>query len=149
LDNDFTADLRDIVTTIESSDVVVIRFITVGQRLLLDFRATELDGPLVKVVAPVKSVEERYRDLKELRPRFSLPDRIVAMWWPRFTTSLRTEGIWDVVARRVADSGHSQSVRDADRTFRELAALERQTQRDAIRGENFKTLWTAARAPRD
>ena len=66
MDNDFNIDLVDIASTIRTSDVITIRFVAVGQRLLLDFRATEIDGPLVKVVEPVKSVDERYRMLKKL-----------------------------------------------------------------------------------
>ena len=69
MDNDYSVDLGDIVSTIRTHDVLVMRFVAAGERLLLDFRATEIDGPLVKVVQPVKSVEERYRELKQIRPR--------------------------------------------------------------------------------
>jgi hypothetical protein len=59
MDNDFNVDLVEIASTIRSGEVLTMRFIAVGQRLLLDFRATEIDGPMVRVVLPVKSVEER------------------------------------------------------------------------------------------
>src|SRR5215211_5813415 len=57
MDNDFSLDLNDIVSTIRGSDLVAMRFVSVGHRLLLDFRYTEVDGPMVKVVEPVKSIE--------------------------------------------------------------------------------------------
>jgi hypothetical protein len=144
MDNDFNIDLADISSTIRANDVIVMRFIAVGQRLLLDFRATELDGAMVRVVMPVKSVEERYRDLKQLRPRLSPPEKIVAIWWPRFASSLASTGIWGEVMQRVSDSGHVEAVRRAEETLLELVALERQQQRDAIAGEGFKTLWAAS-----
>lgn len=144
MDNDFNIDLVDIASTIRTSDVITIRFVAVGQRLLLDFRATEIDGPLVKVVDPVKSVEERYRMLKKLRPRFGAPPRIVAIWWPRFAASLETTGIWAQVMQRISESGHAESVRQAEETLAELVGLERTQQRDAVTGTGFRTLWSAS-----
>lgn len=144
MDNDYSVDLAEIASTIRTNDVIAIRFVTVGQRLLLDFRTTDIDGPMVRVVDPVKSVEERYRSLKQLRPRFALPDRIVSVWWPKFTTSLADSGVWDEVMRRVSDGGHVEAVRLADEALAELIARERALQRDAISGVGFRTLWSAS-----
>lgn len=143
MDNDFNIDLVDIASTVRTNDVITVRFVAVGQRLLLDFRATEIDGPLIKVVDPVKSVEERYRMLKKLRPRFAAPERIVSIWWPRFAHSLESTGVWAEVMKRVTESGHVDAVRVAEDTLSELLKLERTQQRDAVRGDGFKTLWSA------
>lgn len=148
MDNDFNIDLIDIATTIRTNDVITIRFVAVGHRLLLDFRTTEIDGPMLKVVEPVKSVEERYRHLRKLRPRFAPPERIVAIWWPRFASSLEPTGVWREVMERVSDSGHVDAVRTAEDTLAELMALEREQQKDAVRGEGFRTLWSASRSRR-
>src|SRR5690606_9109305 len=114
-----------------------------GHRLLLDFRSSEVDGPFVRVVQPVRSIDERYRALKQLRPRFALPDRIVAIWWPRFASSLRSTGVWADVMQRVSESGHVDAVRAAEDALDELIRLEAQAQRDAVRGEGFRTMWSA------
>jgi hypothetical protein len=143
MDNDFSVDLVDIASTIKSGEVLTIRFIAVGQRLLLDFRATEIDGPMVRVVMPVKSVEERYRMLKQARPRFAPPEKIEAIWWPRFAKSLASTGIWKTVMERVTESGHVDAVRLAEDALAELVRLEYEQQREAVRGEGFKTLWAA------
>ncbi len=148
MDNDYSVDLSEISNTIAASEVVVLRFVAVGQRLLLDFRVSEIDGPLIKLVAPVTSVEERYRELKKLRPRFDAPSKIVAVWWPRFVASLQTTGVWNEVMLRVSDSGHVDAVRNAEDAMEELMAAERATQRAAVRGEGFRTLWSATPAPR-
>ncbi len=148
MDNDFNIDLVDIATTIRASEVITIRFVAVGQRLLLDFRCTEIDGPVVKVVTPVKSVEERYRSLRHLRPRFPSPEKIEAIWWPRFASSLSTTGVWKAVMERVSDSGHVDAVRHAEEALAEIVRLEREQQRDAVRGVGFKTLWVASPAKR-
>jgi len=144
MDNDFSIDLVDIAQTIRSSEVIAIRFVAVGHRLLLDFRSTEIDGPMVKVVTPVKSIEERYRSLRQLRPRFDAPEKIVAIWWPRFCSSLESTGVWAEVMERVSESGHAESVRMAEAALEELISLERQQHREAIRGEGFRTLWSAS-----
>lgn len=148
LDNDFSIDLRDLASTVRTSDVLVMRFVTAGQRLLIDFRASEIDGPLVRVVAPVQSVEERYRHLARLRPRMPLPEKIVAVSWPRFAASLGSSAVWDEVMRRVSDAGHPECVRMAVLALDELKAHERTHQRSAITGEGFRTLWSAFPAHR-
>ncbi|MCC6382092.1 MAG: hypothetical protein IT304_06250 [Dehalococcoidia bacterium] len=148
MDNDFSIDLSDIATTIRTSDVISVRFVAVGHRLLLDFRTTELDGPMVRVVEPVKSVEERYRSLERLRPRFGAPEKIVSVWWPRFASSLVPTGVWEAVMERVTETGHVDAVRKAGQALDELLALERCQQRAAILGTGFRTLWSASPAPR-
>jgi hypothetical protein len=149
VDNDFNVDLVEITSTVRSHDVVIIRFITLGQRLLLDFRATEIDGPQVKLVEPVKSVQERYRHLRLLRPRFNDPEKIVSVFWPRFARSLEETGVWREVIERVVDSGHSESIREAEAALAEIIRVERGHQRDAVAGSNgFKTLWSASPAKR-
>jgi hypothetical protein len=148
VDNDFSVDVAEIASTIRTADVITMRFVTVGQRLLMDFRMTELDGPMVRMVKPVRSVQERYAHLKLLRPRLAPPEKIVAIWWPRFMPSLASTGVWDEVMQRVSESGYTGSVREAETAFKELVALEEGQKRAAIRGDGFKTLWGAPAAPR-
>jgi hypothetical protein len=148
VDNDYSVDIEDVIGTLQTSDVVVIRFIALGMRLLLDFRATEIDGPLVRLVQPVTSVEERYKDLARMRPRLAPPEKIVAVMWTRFAPSLRTTGVWDVVMRRIADAGHADAARRAEEALAELVAAEAEEQRRAVKGEGFRTVWSASPAPR-
>jgi hypothetical protein len=144
VDNDYSIDLDDIVSTLSGSDVVVMRFVALGQRLLLDFRATELEGPMVRVVAPVKSVQDRYKELKVIRPRFPTPERITAVLWPRFARSLRDSPAWTEVLARISDTGHADSVRAAKDALEQIIALEHRTECEAVRGEGFRTLWSAS-----
>jgi hypothetical protein len=48
----------------------------------------------------------------------------------------------------VRDSGHGDAIERANEALRALIELEREQQRDAITGRGFRTLWTAAAAPR-
>ncbi|MFQ5381811.1 MAG: hypothetical protein ACE5EF_09345 [Dehalococcoidia bacterium] len=143
MDNDFSVDLAEVASTIGSADVVVVRFMTAPKRLLLDFRTSEVDGPYVGVVEPVRSVKERYKDLRRLRPRFELPERIHVIWWPRYVESLRSTGIWDRLQQRIASTGHVPEVAGADKALAELLSLEAGLALDAIKGDGFRTLWSA------
>ncbi len=149
VDNDFNIDLSEIASTIRSHDVVVLRFVTVGQRLLLDFRCSDIDGPAVRLVEPVKSVQERYASLRKIRPRFRDPEKIVMVYWPRFTRSLGETEAWREVNARLVEAGHPESVREAEQALAEVIAAEDAHQREAVRGgEGFKTLWDASPAKR-
>lgn len=142
MDNDFSIDYGDLIQAIEGNDVITMRFVTIGQRLLFDFRSSELDGPLVKLVAPVKSVRERYESLKALRPRFQLPERIVSVSWPRFARTLPETPVWDAVIARVAESNHPEAIMRARAMGQELERMEAREQQRAIRGVGFRTLWS-------
>lgn len=148
MDGNHSVEPSKVVEAIAANDVLTLRFVTVGRRLLLDFRATDIDGPLVRLVDPVKSAKQRFRMLAAIRPRFEAPEKIVSIWWPRFIGSLDDCGIRDAILRRVAEAGHPDAVRAAEEALRALAAEERAHQRDAVAGPGFKTLWSAsARRP--
>ena len=144
MDNDYPLDLDEILQTIRSADVVTVRFVTVSRRLLFDSRHTEIDAPLVKLVAPAATAEERFRSLKRLRPRFRLPDKITAIWWPKYISTLVGCGIWDCLMARLAESGFPRAVEEGAEVLRELLEMERAEVRRAIVGEGYKALWQRA-----
>jgi len=141
MDNEYLLDLNEIIETVRSADVITFRFVIVSQRLLVDGRCTEIDPPLVKLVPPAASVEERFRSLKRLRPRFRLPEKITSIWWPRYIDSLVDCGIWAALVERLADKGFPETVRRCEEVLQELKDLERGEVRSAIRGEGYRPLW--------
>src|SRR5690606_14896408 len=142
MDNDYLLNLDDILRTVETAEVVRIRFGLLDKRLLIDNRYNEFEGPMVKVVNRSGSSEESFRNLKRMRPRFPLPEKMTAIWWPKYVSSLKTTGVWDAIVRRVDESGYHDSVRQCDDIYHELESLERQEVRNAIKGEGFQTIWT-------
>lgn len=141
MDNDYAINLDEIMRTIDQADVLRIRFLLLDKRLLIDNRFNEFEGPLIKVVPRAGSSEESFRNLKRLRPRFSLPDRMTAIWWPKYINTLRTTGVWDSVVRRVAESGYEDSVQQCETVLQELLELERQEVKNAIAGKGYQTIW--------
>ena len=141
MDNDFFLDYDEIIRTVRGGDVITFRFVIINQRLLIDNRSSEIDPPLVKVVPRATSVEERFRSLKQLRPRFRLPDKISAIWWPKYVDSLVEHGVWDAIVQRIVDAGFSQAARECDGVLEELRTLERDEVRNAVAGQGYQALW--------
>ena len=141
MDNDFLLDYEEIIRTIRAADVLTFRFVIVNQRLLVDNRSSEIDPPLVKLVPRAGSVEERFRSLKQLRPRFRLPEKISAIWWPKFIDTMVERGIWDAIVQRIVESGFSEAARQCEDVLQELRTLERQELCNAVLGEGYQPLW--------
>ena len=141
MDNDFFLDYDEIIKTARSAEVVTFRFVVVNQRLLIDNRSSEIDPPLVKLVPRATSIEERFRSLKQLRPRFRLPEKISAIWWPKFVSTMVERGVWDAIVQRIVEAGFAEAAKDCENVLEELREMERQEIRNAIAGEGYQALW--------
>lgn len=141
MDNDYVLNLDDILRTIETADVVRIRFLLLEKRLLIDNRYNEFEGPLIRLVNRSGSSEESFRNLKRMRPRFPLPDKMTAIWWPKYVNTLNTSGVWAAIVARISNTGFTDAIAQCEEVLRELHSLERQEVRNAISGEGFQTIW--------
>jgi hypothetical protein len=142
---DFGIDLDEVRRVIDDAEVLVVRFAVTDRRLLIDARAHDEYGPMIKVVPPAASAQERFRALKVLRPRFRSPERIMTFHWPRRARALAESGIWDYIARRLVALGYADTAGQCDAAYSDLLEEERQVEIAAIRGgEGFQTQWPAA-----
>lgn len=147
MDNDYALDIDQIIRTIESAEVVTFRFMLLEKRLLIDNRTNEIDGPMARLVNRVGSSEERFRSIRRMRPRFGLPDKLTAIWWPKYIRTLEITGVWDAVVRRMEYSGFPNALQDCQAVLKELYEMERKEIRGAIvGGEGFQTVWSAKSA---
>lgn len=141
MDNDYVLNLDDILHTVDTAEVIRIRFQLFDKRLVIDNRTSEVEGPMVKLVNRAGSSEESFRNLKRMRPRFPLPERMTAIFWPKYANTLRNTGVWSAIVRRVEETGFEGSVRQCEEVMQEMLELERQEIRNAISGEGFQTVW--------
>jgi hypothetical protein len=145
--DDYGIDLEEALKAIDLAEVLVVRFAILPKRLLIDFRTSANEGPLVAVVPKAESLEERYKSLKRMRPRFPLPDRIVAFMWPRTDVeTLRRSPLWERMVARLVELGGPDLAEKMEEAYRRLREEERQELVAAIRGgESYHSLWERPR----
>jgi hypothetical protein len=141
MDNDFAIDIDAIFEVVDKADIITVRFLILPQRLFIDARRSETEGPLIKLVPRAASLEERFKSIKQLRPRFRLPEKITAIWWPKHVRELVTCGIWDRIVQRLASSGFAETAEQCQEVLDELVRQEQQEVLNAIAGEGYHCVW--------
>lgn len=140
--DDFGLDIEEVTKVIESADVLVVRFAIVDKRLLIDTRTNEQEGPFIAVVPKAGSIEERFKALKRLRPRFALPEKIMSFMWPRHMETFRNSGLWSRIEQRLVTLGGDDLTQRCSEVFEELIREEKLEVLAAIRGgEGYQSLW--------
>ena len=138
--NDEGFDLEDTLRALREADVVVIGFGWLSERLLIDGRSNETDGPYVRVVEPVRSPQDRIRQLRKLRPGFNDPESFVFFPWAGRVDAFVEAGLFERILDRC---GNDQAAADDARSaLRKLYELDREDIRQAIAGgEKYHTLY--------
>lgn len=145
MSDDYGVDLAEVFEVIDAAEVLIVRFHLIRKRMLVDFRARPGEIPMIKLVPPAESIEERFRSIKQMRPDFPLPDKVMSFHWPRTITVLEESGAWGRIAARLQSLGAPAT--DCEAARRELRDAERREVADAIRGnEHYQTLWERQRA---
>ena len=141
MDTDNPIDLRAVFEVIDSAEVITFRFVTIPHRLLVDTRHNQMEGPLLALVPRAASLEERVKAIRQMRPRFRIPEKISAVWWPKYVHSLKDYGAWDRILRRIGASGYPQSAYRAVDVLRRMELKERAEMYNAITGAGYYSLW--------
>jgi hypothetical protein len=140
-ENGVQIDLEEVGKVVEGCDVFAIGFHMFPERVIIDTRETEDVAPLVQVVEPVTSVEERFHWLGRERPSFGVPERFSFFIWPHSLEFLESCGL----ARRIRDqlraSERPEVARMMDKALAELQRLERRSVQQALAGEGYHALW--------
>lgn len=141
--SDYTGlDIEGIGRVFDEAGVLIVRFHVISQRLLVDTRVSLEDSPLIRLVPPVSSAEERYRYLQELRPSVPLPDQITVLSWPRYIEVMREAGLWQRLEQRLLELGGEGLARRCAEVFEEVRSAERAEVVAAILGgEGYESLW--------
>jgi hypothetical protein len=143
--DDYGVDVEEIAKVIDNADVLVVRFAILDERLLIDARTSADDGPMIAVVPKAGSVEERFKSLKKLRPRFPLPDKITSFMWPRHFNTFDDSGLCSRIESRLTGLGGDAMAQTCREAFDQLRRKERAETVSAIRGgEGYETIWQRA-----
>ena len=139
-----TIDPVEIGRTIDSADVFCMRFPLFRKTLVVDTRSDAVDPPLIRLVATAKSIEDRFRSLRKMRPRFPQPEKIALIQWPSYVESLVRLGVWDRLLQRFARDGNLQALAACKDALQQLRDAERSELISAITGKNYHTIWQRA-----
>jgi hypothetical protein len=111
------------------------------ERMIIDARTSDEVGPMVRVVEPVASVEERFFWLGKERPSFGAPERFTFFVWPHSVRYFDESGLGEMIRNRIYALGFEQVGGDMAHAMHALHRLEQQATFDAIHGRNHHTLW--------
>ncbi len=140
-ENGLQVDLDALRERLENADLIVIGFQAFAERLLLDARSSPTEGPLVAVVAPVSSVQERYAWLGKHRSSFGLPDDFTFATWPHSISLIRDHDVLGPMGARMAAVSNEADLA-MSRALARLEVLERRAVREAVLGgPAWESLW--------
>ena len=140
-------DLDELRKVVETCDVFTMGFRLFPERLIIDTRINDQAGPMIEVVEPVATVEERFFWLGQRRPSFGVPQQFTFFVWPHSVGYLEESGLLQDIRNRVCATDETgDSGRQMAQAVTRLFGLERRATFDAIHGRNYHTLWERASA---
>jgi len=139
-ENGVVIDLGEVKKAVQQADVFAIGFRLFAERLLVDTRHDEKTPPLVQVVEPVDSVEQRFFWLGQNRPTLGTPERFIFFLWPHSIPFLRESSLASAITERIAASGYDGAVPMCEAAFADLAHREATANLAAVRGGTCFTL---------
>ena len=141
LDGGFELDIDAVCENIAEAEIVTLYFPLLRKTLLLDTRSNA-DAPVYIGVLPMASNSaERFESLKRLRPQFRRPDSITMIPWAGGIGLLEDAGVWERILARLGEGGDPMALARARDCLGALHKLERQELGNAIRGEQYETVW--------
>jgi hypothetical protein len=147
-ENGLVIDLDQVRRVVREADVFTIAFRLFPERLIVDTRSDPADDrcrtPMVAIVDPVATVEERFFWLGQHRPALGTPDNFMFLFWPHTVGYLAESGIWARIRGRVVSEGLTGSSETCDEALADLIRRERKANVDAVRGERHHTIWAAS-----
>ena len=141
MDQEFHVDVDEVRRTLDRAEVITLFFPYFRKTLLLDTRHSQADPPLVRVVPMVASGEERLKSVQRMRPRFGRPESLALIAWPRYVSSVKELGVWQLIVERLVTAGGPACEVALERCYRELLREERAEFRRAVTGEGYRALW--------
>lgn len=112
-----------------------------GQSVVIDIRQKEGEPALVRVVPMARSIADRLRTIKRMRPGLPRPQDIIAVPWVGYVDAMKTSGLWGKIVARIEESGYTDALEGAEKAFEELVRMERRELAQLIMGEQYETLW--------
>jgi hypothetical protein len=131
-----------IFNAVDTADVLIVRFPFIASRLLVDARSEPDDPPVIGILPQASGIEERFRTVREARPRLPVPERIISFHWPRRAAFLESSGVWARIVTRITAGGHAKMEERCRAAWEALLREERREEAAALRGgQRYETIW--------
>ena len=146
MDNE-EAFLNQVLAAIAEADVVSIFLPLLRRAIVIDLRHDVGVPPMVKVMPQAGSMEDRIAGIERQRPELGKIRSILGIPWLKSVRNLQEEGVTDRLVRRLIESGMSpdEAERALRRSINALWNIERMAFVSLIKGDGYKTIWTADR----
>lgn len=142
-ENGIGLDMDAVRGILEKADLITIGFTTFPERLLIDPRALPNEGPLVAIVEPVASVQERYLWLGKHRGNFPAPVGFSFFVWPHTVRHLVESDVLAPLRARL-ELVSLEGDTAIENALERLLQREREAIAEAILGaEGWLTVWEA------
>ena len=149
-ENGLLVDLDQVRRVVSDADVFTVAFRLFPERLLIDtrFDASDPEGPsgmpMVAIVDPVATVQERFFWLGQHRPSLGMPDSFQFFFWPHSVGYLDESGVWERIRERLVNMGFTGAADTCEDALRDLISRERAANANAVRGDGYHAVWQAA-----
>ncbi|MEI6044192.1 MAG: hypothetical protein WCS37_07355 [Chloroflexota bacterium] len=137
--------ISQVLSTIEEAEVLTIFFPNLAKALVVDLRYNYEEGPMVKVVNQVNSMEERMHSIEKMRPLLGRVRSIAGIPWTKSVVTLKENEIIDRLQQRLVTTGmqHYTANEACEIAFRNLQEAEYAQWISLIKAESplYKTIW--------
>ena len=140
-ENGVLVDFEELSVVIDGADVIAFAFPHFPERLLVDARSNEKEGPLVQVVDPAGSARQRVNWLYRRRPSLGPPPSLSFLVWPHSISFLVQSTVWDRIRQRVAADMEPEVRAQCDLALKQLQNLDLSASQALLKGEQCLTLW--------
>jgi hypothetical protein len=141
--------ITQVLSTIEEAEVLTIFFPNLAKALVVDLRRNYEEGPMVKVVNQVNSMEERMANIEKMRPGLGRVRSIAGIPWTKSIRTLKENEIIERLENRLVTAGLSayEAASACNEAFSKLKQVEHSQWVDLIKGQSplYKTIWEQAK----
>ncbi len=137
--------ITQVLSTIEEAEVLTIFFPNLAKALVVDVRRSFEEGPMVRVVNQVNSMEERMTNIEKMRPALGRVRSIAGIPWTKSVRTLRDNQIIDRLQDRLVHAGMTsfEAAQACSDAFGKLKEVEHAQWVDLIKGQSplYKDIW--------
>ena len=130
---------RRVIRNMQAAEVISLFFPYVGRALIVDLRGDEAEGPFIATDRLISGMKEQLDNLRQLRPRFALPENITLAPWMSSVASFEASGALSELNARLVRMGAKPAQASLAAAYKELLALEWEETLALIRGDVQKT----------